>query len=462
MNKKKILIVGIKGFSGTNSDVFVECFGWEDMKKIKNIRDFDVVIINLLSVKKVIDKVNTDILFDHLNTFSLMDIVQNGGKIIIAGDSNFNVVVKKSDSKKIPFLDWTGINFTWDTSPGDTIFFQDDYKHRQYKEYLANFTKWEYSLASYQMNKEIIEGFFNKTLIESKGMEIGLEIDKFCYNRYRNALAFSVRIGIFENKYNKRESIFLYGPIIFLPKINKSEEETIQIILRDVCGVEYNLPEPEWLNEYEAPGQQEIEKKEEVIAANIKNNFEELRKTGEEKLKIRKCLKLLYEREYALEPAVRDILRSLGAHVEDPTEQNKEDGWIVSTIKDKKYEGVLEIKSTKADSFGEDGRKQLLDWIQRGISLREKKYKGIFIGNSAVDKPLKERPWAFSDNWQKSAELNDICAIKTEDLYFLYVLSKQNKLDLDKFWEALFETKGIFDIKPFLIDDEKNSNCIKS
>ena len=148
-------------------------------------------------------------------------------------------------------------------------------------------------------------------------------------------------------------------------------------------------------------------------------------------------------------------MRSLGAHVEDPSEPGKEDGWIVVSFGEKNYEGVLEIKSTKSDQFNEDGRKQLLDWIDRGIRLREKKYKGIFIGNSAVDKPLKERPWAFSDSWQKSSKLSEICAIKTEDLYTIYLLKQSGKLDIEKFWKTLFETDGIFDIKQFLPAQEE-------
>ena len=114
------------------------------------------------------------------------------------------------------------------------------------------------------------------------------------------------------------------------------------------------------------------------------------------------------------------------------------------------YEGVLEIKSTKSDQFGEDGRKQLLDWIDRGRTLRQKNYKGIFIGNSAVTTPLKDRPNAFSDSWKQAAALSQVCALKSEYLYFVHVLASQQKVNLDDFWKQLFATNGIFDINPFL------------
>ena len=169
----------------------------------------------------------------------------------------------------------------------------------------------------------------------------------------------------------------------------------------------------------------------------------------EEKEKCRRCLKLLYEREYELEPVVRDALRGFGAHVEDPSEPNKEDGWISVKVGDKLYEGVLEIKSTKSDQFDERGRKQVLDWIDRGRTLRQKNYKGIFIGNSAVDKPFHERPWAFSDSWSKAAELSGICAIKTEDLYVIHLLYLRGEINTDQFFEDVFNTNGILDMKKY-------------
>lgn len=454
--KHKIIILGCTGYKRDTVDILVDCFSWSYITKIKNIRDYDTLVINLLSLPASSPPLDGDIVFDHLNIVSTLEIIQNGGEIIVVGDPRFEVEVTDPDDKskrlKRPFLRWTGIDFFWDQSPGDTIVFKDDYDHRNLKNYVSNLTKWKYSLSGHSLDTNRVMQYFNREYFLGKGYKLDIKMDKFCYNRYKNAVAFSVRIGIFLE--NRKEELLLYGPMFFLPKIDQNEDDTIQIILRDLCGVEAELPEPEWLKEYNAPGQKEKDKKIEQITLNINTNFQDLKRAKEEREKIRTCLKLLYEREYALEPATRDILRALGAHVEDPSEPGKEDGWIVIALGEKNYEGVLEIKSTKSDQFNEDGRKQLLDWIDRGIRLREKKYKGIFIGNNAVDKPLKERPWAFSDSWQKSAKLSEICAIKTEDLYLIYLLKEDGKLNINRFWASLFGTNGIFDIKPFLPSQE--------
>jgi hypothetical protein len=455
--KQKIIMLGCGGYQRNTDDIIVDCFSWDDIAKIKNIRDYDTLVVNLLSLSSVNLPLNGDIVFEHLNIASTLEIIRNNGEIIVIGDPRFEVEITDQENKdkkiKKPFLRWTGIDFFWDNSPGDTKIFKDDYSHRSFQNYISYLKGWKYSLRGINLDTDRVMFFHNKEIFLSHNYKLDIKRDDFCYNRYKNAIAFSLQIGIFSK--NQDNELLLYGPIHFLPKISKNEDEIIQIVLRDLCAIEAELPEPEWLKDYSAPGQEKIDKKIEQVSLNINNGLQDLKRVREEKEKIRTCLKLLYEREYALEPATRDILRALGAHVEDPSEPGKEDGWIVVSAGEKNYEGVLEIKSTKSDQFSEGGRKQLLDWIDRGIRLREKKYKGIFIGNSAVDKPLKERSWAFSDSWQKSSKLSEICAIKTEDLYTIYLLKQSGKLDANKFWKVFFETNGIFDIKQFLPTQEE-------
>jgi hypothetical protein len=247
-----------------------------------------------------------------------------------------------------------------------------------------------------------------------------------------------------------RDQVCSYGPILFLPDVGLDEDEILQLVLRDFCDAATDLPEPAWVSGFNAPGQKAIDEKVSQIQTIIVEQTSALEKAIQDRAEARSCLKLLYEREFGLEPVVRDILRQLGAKVEDPVEKNKEDGWLTIEVGGVVYEGVLEIKSTKSDQFGEDGRKQLLDWIDRGRTLRQKNYKGIFIGNSAVTTPLKDRPDAFSDSWKKAAALSQICVVKSEHLYFIHVLNSQKKVNLEGFWAQLFSTNGIFDIGMYL------------
>jgi hypothetical protein len=453
--QRKVILIGARGYERVHEGVRVECFPWDKIIKIKNIRDYDTVILNLLPLRNEASRkaVSWSVFLRLLDFTSAMDILVNGGAIVVVGDPRFDVPVEQSKKKnsqpKLPFLAWTGINFFWDPEPGDTVHFEDDYRHRQYEVYVSKLNKWCYSLDGLKQDKDKLHERFNVEYLSRNRMKIAINKDKFCYNRYKNALAFALRYQLLREGYARNEVLQTYGPIIFLPEISFSEDETIQLVLRDICGIQASLPEPEWLVGFSAPGQKAVDESIRRIEAELKSIVERLEKTQEKREECRDCLKLLYERELALEPVVRDILRGLGAHVEDPTEKNKEDGWIVVKVGETTYEGVLEIKSTRNETFGEEGRKQLLDWIDRGRSLRGKNYKGIFIGNSAVDKPLKERPWAFSSSWTKAAELSQICVMKTEDLYVIHLLNARGLIDIERFWKELFENNGIFDMKRY-------------
>lgn len=177
--------------------------------------------------------------------------------------------------------------------------------------------------------------------------------------------------------------------------------------------------------------------------------LEELRQKVEERYESRSCLGLLFERGGTLERIVRHILGELGGDVEEPTDPGKEDGWVEVDAGGDHLEMVLEIKSTKNDQFGEDGLKQLHEWKDRGIVIRGKEYKGVFIGNSCVSKPPKERPDPFSDAFIKTARISGLAALKTVDLFEIYMLSKEGRIDLVDFWRKLYDTNGVFDLRHF-------------
>ncbi len=472
MNERqlKVLLLGAKGYERTTDSVRLDCLLWENLNKLKNIRDYDLIILNLLAIpsREAQEQVDWDVFVRHLDFSSAIGILLNGGKIIVVGDPRFTIPTKTDEelsntvedteqsslmlsipnfSTEQPFLNWTGANFVWDSSPGNTIEF-NEYRHERYKEYISKLKKWEYSKCSCKLTENFLGNKYGLGKLIDYGFEFNIREDDFCFNRYHNALIFE----LFYQIQTKRDKIAhkSYGSVLFLPQVSLSEDETLQMMLTTICGIETNLPEPEWLPQFIAPGQKAIDDEIQQISTEIKNLSDNLQQAELRKDECRKCLKLLYEREFALEPVVWDMLRSFGADVEEPEEKNKEDGWIKVVIEGKTFEGVLEIKSTKNEQFNEGGRKQLLDWIDRGRTLRSKNYKGLFIGNSAVGKPINDRPLAFSDSWIQAAELSGICALKTEDLYVIHLLKEKGEIDLNQFWVEIFATDGVFDIKKYM------------
>jgi hypothetical protein len=448
---RKLLLIGASGYGRTKDGLRLNCVGWDELAQIPNVRDYDVLVLNLLSIatEEAKKKVDWDKFNELLDFPAATDILTHKGRIVVLGDPRFEITLKDKRTKR--FLEWTGAGFAWDNQPGDTVKVNDYGEFEHYAKYLH---KWNYSLCRCGQNGPVFAEKWDPERLRVEGLSASVKVHTACANRYGHALAFCVshRIG---NDYRVE---IPYGPIYFLPEISLDEDETLLIVLRDFCDAASELPEPEWVSGFSVPGQKVIDDKIAQITNTLLEQQAALEAANAERVKVRACLKLLYEREYALEPVVRDILRQLGATVEEPVEKNKEDGWVTVQIQGKTYEGVLEIKSAKSDQFSEDGRRQVLDWIERGRTMRDKNYKGIFIGNSAVTKPLKalsDRPDAFSDGWKKAAKLSQICAMKSEELFLIYLLHKQGKVNLDDFWTKLFTTDGIFDIKPWLPKEAK-------
>lgn len=321
-----------------------------------------------------------------------------------------------------------------------------------------------YSLDECHVNSHELSQFLPIDDIREDGYELTALVNDICASRYHTSVAFSVQIAASRpprprlRTDGQPDTLPLTGPIYFLPGSGFSEEEMLEFVLRDLCGVDVSAPEPEWVSEFVAPGQEEVDRELTELEDRIKALIGEHDSKVEEKSEVRRPLKLLYETGMALEEAVCSILEELGARVERPQERNKEDGWVSVHIGDKTLEGVLEIKGVDKPHFNTYGLRQLSEWIERGITFRKKKYAGIFVGNSSIKDPPRGRPWPFNHNWIEDAKLRGFAAVRSEDLYVAYVLDRGGRLDRDEFWRSLFSTKGPFDVRPYrekLTDEEK-------
>jgi len=454
-NPHKIALIGVRGFDQKTSEVRVDCFDWHRVGSISNLRDYDTVVLNLLSLTPY--AVRWDDFKRVLNPFVASEVLQPGGQIIVVGDPRFDLPSEQVGSAGEPrskqvdaqpevetFLDWTFVKFLWDDRPGDTMTFKDDWDHRSFKEYVSHLKGWDYSLARATLNEETLSEVYNLAKAKQIGLGFTLATNYVCRNRYDNALVFTMNVVRTKDGYHQRH----WGPIVFLPRIDLSEDETLSLVLKDLCGVEGPLPEPEWIAETKAPGQESLDGEIAELLRDLRERVSVLDAKKAQRAEARQVLRLLFDKGPSLEAEVRTALQRLGATVEEPTEPGKEDGWVSVTIGDELYEGVLEVTGTRGDQFGEDKLRQLLDWIHRGVQLRKKKHKGIFIGSNAIDRPPSERPHGFSPSWERSAELHEISAVKSADLYWMLKALDEGTLtteQVEHFWRTVFETNGVVD-----------------
>jgi hypothetical protein len=450
---RKLAVIGADGYQKNYEDLRVDCFPWHKISNIKNLRDYDTIVISLLSVDP--EAVNWTTFISKLNPFTTVEILKPGGSIIVIGDPRFDISVsgsRASESKsQIPFLAWTGMKFQWDDGQGETLRFAKTADTKPFEKYVDHIKRWKYSLRDCQLDRGVLEKAPGlKEHIFPPLIQLRLHRANICQNRYDLPLVFLVYVLLERLLTFPLEILARLGPIIFLPEVDLNEDETLILVLRELCGIEFDLPEPAWVAEMVAPGQEAVDTKIQNIGAQVKSLQEDLRNAQLDREGKRTSLKLLYQRGEILEAAVREMFRNLGAHVEDPQELGKDDGTLKIKIGAKTYEGVLEIKSTRNPQFTEEAIRQLVEWRTRIMALRKRRYKGIFVGNSSIGAPLTERMLAFSDSWKRNAEIQDIAAIKTEDLYRIYLLHSSGKLKHDEFWRSLFNTNGVFDLSLFL------------
>lgn len=450
----RIALIGAAGFGMKSDDYQIECFPWRDVKRLKNIKDFDGIIIDLTSSEDVSPE-EWSSFFEALNARTAFDLLESGASVIIMGDPRIECSLDKSNRAFMKFLGWSMLNYAWDNRPGTTIILSTDAKYEAFMGYLRNLTRWDYSLTSCGIDEETLTRqvpVYGALMKSDYVLDVATE--EYAHNRYGGSLSFSTRLVVYERqpavpigeKLVRRKT---FGSVLFLPQVDLTQEEAISSVLSDICGVEISVPEPEWLKMMKAPGQKELEEKEAAITEKIATLQSEREELGKHIAESRECLKLLYERGSELEDVVRNTLRQLGASVEEPDNPGNEDGWIIVTAGGQELKMVLEVKGTRNDQFGEGGIRQLLDWMQQGIMNRGEKSKGVFIGNSCIDKAVEDRPQPFSKNWVDKAEVSQIAAMTTTMLFNLFLLNLSGKLDQDRFWLDLFNTEGIFDASQY-------------
>ncbi len=454
----RVVIVGAQGFRRFDERVQIECFPWPRVGEIPNPSDYDRIILNLTSLTDRAS-VNWDRFFEKFTVRMTLDVLMHNGEIVIIGDPRFwpveprHVPGREEEGSDRSFLSWTGLEFQWDARPGETKKFTDSKQTKPFLNYIERISGWDYALKQCrvtQLSKE------TESVLGKRDTEFGskIEVERILENRYDGLLIFAIRLSItIPHDPVTGAGVPLTvkeGRMVFLPSIEVSEEDVVAMVLTDILGIRIAVPEPPWATNMVAPGQPEIDQRIEQMKRDIADLEGRLKNGEEERESARRCVHLLYKMDVDLEEVVREVFAALGAEVEPPDDPGKEDGWVSVTIGDENSEGVLEIKATKKDQFNQKGLRQLMEWKNRGILHRQKTYKGIFIGNSGAEKDLSERAVAFAPEWSKSAQQAQIVALDTRDLYTLYCLNCEGKLDTNQFWRTLFQTNGIFDANPFL------------
>jgi hypothetical protein len=445
-DQKRILILGTSAYRQQTQDALVVSKRWDQIDAGVNVRDHDVLVIDLLGISNP-EEVDWRGFMRQVTRRAVLELLVSGGRLMVLGDPRFTVEIELKETPLRPmsvprreFLHWSGIEFQWDgatgTSGGPTVDLAG--LPPAFRSYLNSISRWSYSLARANV---AMPDFGNIDTVRS----LGVDIRPLWANRYDHAVVFEADLMMMESG----KTLGRLGPLVFMPRSGATREESIEAALA-LVGIELTTPEPEWVTGLTAPDQRGVD----LLIAEVQQRADEvaaeLDAAHADKAARRRWLGLLYEKQSALEPLVRDALRELGAEVEDPSDGDREDGWITVRAHGETFEGVLEIKSTRSATFDEQGLRQLEEWKLNGEQSRSKDYKGVFIGNRDIGRPITDRQAPFSDGWTRSAAKRQNVGVLTEILYVALVLKSEGVLNVGDLWVDVFRCDGPLDGAPYI------------
>ena len=213
-------------------------------------------------------------------------------------------------------------------------------------------------------------------------------------------------------------------------------------------GIEVTAPSPAWAESILIEGQSTIDAEIQRVDAEISEFVRRKELLLAKRTASRQPLRLLFDIGTGLEDIVLSVFEELGAIVRRPDSPGMEDGWITVHVGEDVFQGVLEVKGTRSRQFKEDGLRQLGTWINRGIELEQRRYKGLFVGNADIGTRPERRKSPFSAGFASHAELHSFAAITSTDLFRVLQENRAGALDRETFWRELFETDGVYIHQP--------------
>ena len=244
--------------------------------------------------------------------------------------------------------------------------------------------------------------------------------------------------------------------ILWLPAVTKaSPSEAVDRLLASRYGVAAQAPEPEWVKGTLLPAEIPIRAEIASLTEQRSELSAQIDRASAELATERQFLQLLYEQgEEVLEPVVRETLRRLGADVEDPTLKGHEDGRLIDP---RERPGMLEIKGRTGTLRLSDVR-ELDQWVRDVFLEGGQSSKGILIFNGFCNLNPADRPDPFPPNCIQAAERSGIVLLTTRQVLEALANLQAGKLNVDEYWDAVFESNGISQLPEFPAGNDETSS----
>lgn len=133
--------MGHKKLAVSNS--IVSCCAWENLLNLPDIADFDVVVIDLLTLPDSINDVDWDAFLAKFNADAFSKVVVPGGQFLVIGDPRLSIPVNYRGIRGTQsILAWTGFHIEFESDEGKNIHFSKDYRHSFASRYLRKLQRY--------------------------------------------------------------------------------------------------------------------------------------------------------------------------------------------------------------------------------------------------------------------------------------------------------------------------------
>ncbi len=400
-----------------------KCVDWGDNFYIG---DYNMVIFNLssLTIKKLIEINGKDKYYLSNIRDQIVEAQEKTDLIVFCIIDKFisDSYNSLDNGKKISNYTWCPIIPIFEENAGKKIPKQNKTLKIRYPNMIKD---WEVLLYKHYNNTNYEDG---------DDWDYSFDIKKVSYlvNNLKRDIAFGLTWSIsVHSNYRKGSN----KPIIFLPKI-EDLSKGINSILEDLVLIED--PEPDWINEIEAPGEKDIKTK----VKDKKEQIDKLKREKEELISeskdITKFKKLLYLQGKSLEKIVEEGLFLLNVNLKKLEVDNLED----RVFEYDSFSIPFEIRGKDNNELNEKDLSQLIKRIADRDKGEKYKTRGVFVINHFRNLRPSERGNVCHSNIIKQAETFNICIISTIEIFNLVneVLSGE-KIELK---DCLFNTAGLF------------------
>ncbi len=474
--KQRLALVGVDELQVQSDSWTVGCFPWSYTGEPGHVADYDVAVVNLLGLEHqggfhgrgLPKEVDGRVMVDLLGAMPRLLI--SGGQLVVLGHPEVGAMTESQYGRHWTTPShWTSMQFVWDQHGGDQVELPDESADTgmtavredprsgvrapeaaaRFRGYLSRVSRYEYSLVHAELGEWFLRALGESPSVGKSGRRqrgAVLKTNVVAKTRLGGAVASEHILEMGTRPLGSDEAgwtIDTRATVVLLPDVGLSPDQSLALLLESAFGIHLPTVCPSWLNDLVAPGERSLLAQAEALRSQITDLNAVLRRTEGQRAELRRSLEALNKCDDDLERAVWELLPLLGAAVTEPTDRSKEDGWITVQFDGASHEGVLEIKGTRKSTFDEVGLRQLVDWVARG-KKRGKALKGIFIGNSAVDRPPVDRGDPFGANFRTKAAEHGFAAITVAALVKELGRVLDDGASPDTFWRALFARNGVY------------------